>query len=202
MDQCLGRSAGNALEVREAIAMLRGEPGDPRLRELTLTTAGELLRLAGNDASAERALASGAAAERFARMVVGLGGPSDLLERPDAHLRSAPVTRVVPAEVSGHVVGVDARALGMTIVRLGGGRTRQDVAVDHAVGLQEVAGIGEEVGSGRPLAIVHAQCEASALQAERELRAAFRIGGEFSAARPRDPRTTHSPGLTAIGERH
>lgn len=181
MDQCLGRSAGNALEIREAIAMLRGAAADPRLRELTLATADELLRMAGIAASPERALTSGAAAERFARMIEGLGGPGDLLERPDAYLPAAPVIRAVLPDEPGHVSTVDLRMLGIAIVRLGGGRTRPDMRVDHAVGLDEVAGIGEAVGAGRPLAIVHARTEAAARQAEHELRAAFRIGDATQA---------------------
>ncbi|HVW18208.1 MAG TPA: thymidine phosphorylase, partial [Solirubrobacteraceae bacterium] len=91
MDSVLGRTAGNAVEVREAIDHLTGAASDPRLREVTLALCAELLALGGLHADPARALDSGAAAERFAAMVAELGGPADLLERPDAHLPRAPV---------------------------------------------------------------------------------------------------------------
>ena len=97
MDQVLGRTAGNAVEVREAIAMLRGEDVEPRFRDVTLElTPARCSSSAGwIRARVEDALAAGAAADRFARMVVALGGPADLLEDPDRHLPAAPVVREV-----------------------------------------------------------------------------------------------------------
>jgi thymidine phosphorylase len=77
----------------------------------------------------------------------------------------------------GVVAGIDVRAVGLAIIDLGGGRRREDDAIDHAVGLTEVAAPGEQVGSqGRPLAIVHARDEDSAARAADALRAAFRVG--------------------------
>ncbi|GBD44303.1 Thymidine phosphorylase [bacterium HR40] len=182
MDQVLGRHAGNALEVAEAIAMLRGEPSDPRLRELVLALATEALIVAGlasNTAAArqraEAALASGAAAERFAAMVRASGGPSDLLDRPARHLPLAPVIRPVPAGRSGFVGGIDVRALGLAIVRLGGGRSRPDAPIDHRVGLASCLGLGEPVGPETPLAWVHAADEASAAAAVPAVRGAFAL---------------------------
>ena len=100
MDQVLGASAGNALEVRESIDYLTGAAREPRLHEVTLALAASLLvqgGLHGDEdaarAAAQRALDSGAAAERFARMVAELGGPADLVERPADHLAAAPVRR-------------------------------------------------------------------------------------------------------------
>ena len=97
MDRVLGRTAGNALEVRESIEHLTGAASDPRLREVTLALSAELLRLGGIEAdesaaraAAERALDGGAAAERFGAMVAELGGPADLLEAPDRHLPPRP----------------------------------------------------------------------------------------------------------------
>ena len=153
----LGRTAGNAVEVRESIDHLTGAASDERLREVTLALSAELLVLGGVEpdaerarAAAERALDSGAAAERFAAMVTELGGPADLLEAPDRHLPEAPVTVAAEPAEEGTVSAVDVRAVGLAVVALGGGRTREDDPVDHSVGLTDVAAPGEEVGPGRP----------------------------------------------------
>lgn len=182
MSRCLGRTAGNALEVEESVAVLRGEPADPALLEVTLALAAELLvmgRLARDVVEArerlERVLANGEAGERFARMVRGLGGPSDVLERPRDRLPSAPVRMpILPAE-PGWVARIDARALGLAVLRLGGGRTRPGAAIDPAVGLAEVAAPGEAVGADRPLCIVHARSEADADAIRPALQEAFGI---------------------------
>ncbi len=189
MNQCLGRTAGNALEVRESIDMLTGRGDDGRLREVTLALAGELLLLGGmvesSDAArarVEEALASGRAAEHFARMVTALGGPADLLDAPERHLAAAPVQIPVPAPQTGIITAIDARALGLAVVGLGGGRRRPDDAIDHAVGLADVRGIGETVGPDRPLAVVHARSDAAATEAARMLQAAMTVGEEPVAA--------------------
>ncbi len=179
MDQCLGRTAGNALEVGEAIELLTGRGREPRLAEVTLALAAELLVLSGLEGEpavarerAGQALASGAAAERFARMVVALGGPGDLLERPAEHLPAAPLQRPVALPVTGVVGAIDVRALGLAVVTLGGGRERPTDRIDHAVGLRDVRGLGEPVGPGQPFAIVHARSDAAAAAAIARIRAA------------------------------
>ncbi len=172
MDQVLGRTAGNALEVREALAMLRGEPVEPRFADVTLRLTRTLLELGGLDpARADAALAGGEAAERFARMVVALGGPPDLVDDPDRHLERAPAMREVSGG-DGVVRAIDVRAVGHAVVQLGGGRAREDQPVDHAVGLTEVAGLGEDAGV---LAVVHARDEASAERAAMRLVDAFEV---------------------------
>ncbi|MGO4125498.1 thymidine phosphorylase [Inquilinus sp. YAF38] len=181
MNQPLGRSAGNAVEVREAIDLLTGGPKDERLWEVTARLTAELLVIGGLAADAEaarvkveHALASGAAAERFARMVRDLGGPADILEKD--HLPAAPVVQPIAAGRDGVVAAVDARAIGVAIVALGGGRIRPEDGVDHAVGLTDIAAIGEAVGAkGRPLALLHARDEASAAAAEAAIRAAMTV---------------------------
>jgi thymidine phosphorylase len=182
MNQCLGGTAGNALEVREAIQVLKGEVADPGLREVTLALATELLVLGGVVAdraaaadAVDHALASGAAAERFARMVAALGGPSDLLEKPDHHLPQAPVREAVHLDRAGVVATIDARALGLAVVALGGGRRRPTDLIDPTVGLAEVRGIGESVGPDLPFAIVHARTAADAQAAIRAIRSAVGI---------------------------
>jgi thymidine phosphorylase len=184
MDRVLGRTAGNAVEVRESIEHLTGAASDERLREVTLALAAELLLLGGLQPdvaaarqAAEQALDGGAAAERFAAMVTELGGPADLLEAPDRHLAAAPVTVAAEPEEAGTVTRVDVRAVGLVVVALGGGRTKETDAVDHSVGLTETAGPGEEVApGGRPLALVHAKDDESARRAAAALRDAYRLG--------------------------
>jgi len=184
MGRVLGRAAGNAVEVEEAAAILTGEPAEPRLVEVTLALSGELLALGGlaGDAAegrrmAEAALADGRAAERFDRMVAALGGPADFLARRREHLPVAPVRREVMATGTGIVTAIDTRAVGVAIVRLGGGRRAPDDTVDPSVGFTEVAGPGERVGPGeRHLAIVHARDEAAAEAAAQRLRAAVTLG--------------------------
>jgi thymidine phosphorylase len=187
MNQCLGRTAGNALEVREAIDVLTGRSQEPRLLAVTFALAAELLTLAGSgDGAADRvarALNGGAAAERFGRMVRALGGPGDLLERPERDLPSAPVQRPVHLPTAGVVGAIDARALGVAIIALGGGRQAPTDPIDHAVGLTEIKGVGEAVGPDQPFAIVHARSEASAEAVSAGIAAAVILAGAPAAPR-------------------
>jgi thymidine phosphorylase len=184
MDRVLGRTAGNAVEVRESIDHLTGAATDERLREVTLALSAELLVLGGVQpdvaaarAAAEQALDKGAAAERFGAMVAELGGPADIVEAPDRHLPTAAVTVAAEPEEAGTVASMDVRAVGLAVVALGGGRTREDDPVDHSVGLTDVAAPGEEVApGGRPLALVHAADEDAARRAVDALRAAYELG--------------------------
>ncbi|MBV9804581.1 MAG: thymidine phosphorylase [Solirubrobacterales bacterium] len=184
MNQVLGRTAGNAVEVRESIDHLTGAARDERLLEVTLALCAELLVVGGlyddvDDArrGAVRALESGAAAERFDAMAAELGGPAGLIEDPDRHLPRAPVTALVEPTDAGIVSAIDVRAVGIAVVSLGGGRAREHDPVDHAVGLTEVAALGERVEpGGRPLARVHARDQESAPRAADSVRAAFTVG--------------------------
>jgi thymidine phosphorylase len=191
MDSVLGATAGNALEVREALDYLTGAAREPRLHEVTVALAGAALaagRLAGDEAAgrelAQTALDDGAAAERFAAMVRALGGPGDLLERPDEHLPAAPLTRPVAPERPGCVTGMDCRAVGLVVTGLGGNRRREDDTIDHAVGLTQIAPVGASVGPDRPLAVVHARGDASADEAVAALRAAVSVGEEAPEPQP------------------
>lgn len=183
MGQVLGRSAGNALEVRGIIDLLSGRPHCPRLRALVLAQAARLLclgKLANDAAQAqvmlEQALASGAAAERFARMVAALGGPHDVLENTDAHLARAPVQLPVAATQTGIVQTIDVRALGECVVDLGGGRRVPNAAIDHAVGLEAIAERGQRCARDEPLAVIHARTQAAAEQAHARVLTAFTLG--------------------------
>jgi len=181
MDRPLGRTAGNALEMREAVAYLKGER-DARLHDVTKALAVEMLDLSGvapraqAGAKIEAALASGQAAERFARMVAGLGGPKDFLERIDAYLPNAPIIRPVYAPTKGVVAKIDTREIGIAVLELGGGRVDPTQAIDHAVGITDIASTGAEIGPGQPIAILHARDEASAEKAARTLIAAYTLG--------------------------
>lgn len=183
MDQPLADVAGNALEVAYAIEHLTGERRDSRFIDVTLSLAAKMLllgRLARTPASARRraqqALDSGEAAERFARMVVALGGPRRLLEHPWQHLPRAAVERAVSPTQAGTVRSIDTRAVGLAVVALGGGRTRPSDPVDPSVGLTRLAAIGDRIDADRPIAVVHARTSADAETAAAHLRAAYRIG--------------------------
>jgi thymidine phosphorylase len=193
MDQVLGRTAGNAVEVREALGVLtHPRAAEPRLVEVTLALCATLLRLGGlqpDDAAARaaaaEALTSGAAAERFAASCAALGGPADLLDDPDRHLPRAPHALEVFPPHAGHVSAIAVRDIGVAVLELGGGRRREDEGIDHAVGLVDVAGLGEEVGpGGRPLAVVHARDADGAERAAERLRAAFTVGDAPAALPP------------------
>jgi thymidine phosphorylase len=190
MNQPLASAAGNAVEVMNAVAFLKGSP-DRRLYEVTVALGGELLAsggLAADDADGRRkieaAFASGRAAEIFGKMVAALGGPADFIEKPEKHLKPAPLTRPVMAERAGTVTNIDTRAIGIAVVALGGGRLRAEDSIDHSVGFTRLAGLGAEAGPDTPLALVHAQDEAAAAQAAAALRRAYVLGGAAPAATP------------------
>ncbi len=191
MDQVLGSSAGNALELREVLDLLSGQGGSARLLELTLALSAELLQLGGlaaDEAQARaklmQALDSGAAAERFERMVAGLGGSHSLFANADAWLPQAPVQQTIVAARPGFVGQIDVRALGQIVVALGGGRSQPGQVIDHAVGLSGVLGRGVAVAAGQPLAIVHARTRAMAESAADSVLCAFRIDDEPPVPNP------------------
>lgn len=197
MNEVLGRTAGNAVEIRETIDWLTNAPAatgtraDARLDEVVYALGAEMLvlgKLAESEAQARQQLIaarqSGLAAERFARMVTELGGPADLLEHPERHLPSAPVRLAVYPRAAGTVQRMDVRAVGMAIVSLGGGRAHANDSIDHGVGLTEVAGCGAEVGASTPLAIVQARTEADAEVAATALRAAVEVAPTRGDDRP------------------
>jgi thymidine phosphorylase len=193
MDQVLGRTAGNAVEVRESLqALTHPRAADPRLIDVTLALCAVLLRLGGlhpDDATARAAaadaLTSGAAAERFAQMSAALGGPADVVDDPERHLPRAPHAREVFPETAGRVRAIAVRELGVAVLELGGGRLREDQGIDHSVGLVDVAALGEEVGpGGRPLAVVHAADADAAERAAARVRDAIEVGDAPAALPP------------------
>jgi len=189
MNRPLADAAGNALEVAYAIDYLTCARRTSRMHEITLSLCTEMLlhgKLARTPKAAraklQAALDSGAAAEKFGQMVVALGGPKRLVEQPWKHLERAPLQVAISPAREGTVSQIDTRAVGMVVVALGGGRTRPQDPVDHAVGLTQLAGLGEAVGADRPLAIVHARTQAQVDQAKMLLHAAYRVGGRQAKA--------------------
>ncbi|MGO3056568.1 MAG: thymidine phosphorylase [Halomonas sp.] len=183
MSQPLAPCAGNAVEIIETLELLRGERPNSRVMQVTRELAVEML-MAGKLAKSredalsqlEKALTSGAAAEVFARMVRELGGPGDFMERSDSYLAKANVVKPVYAEQSGNVLRIDTRAVGMSVVELGGGRLRNDASIDHSVGFSAIAELGTQVDNQQPLAFVHARSDEEADRAAAQLRAAITIG--------------------------
>ncbi|MDH5540140.1 MAG: thymidine phosphorylase, partial [Rhizobacter sp.] len=191
MNQVLGHSAGNALEVQEALAFLDGSAREPRLLEVTRMLSAELLligRLAlKHEVALQRVdavLANGRALEHFARMVGVLGGPTDFCERADRHLAMAPVRRDVPAPHSGWVERIDTRGIGLAIIELGGGRRQASDAIDPRVGFSEFIALGRRVERGDALAVVHAASDAAADAACAALKTLIYIGDAAPATTP------------------
>ena len=191
MNEVLGSTAGNAVEVLETIGFLCGEERDPRLEACTLDLAAHMLALSGISESVEKgrtaasmALEKGHAAELFGRMVTAHGGPADLLNRSADYLPTAGVVRDVTPGESGIVGTIDARSVGLAVISLGGGRTRADQDIDPAVGLTHIAGVGATVGPDAPLARIHARSEEDADVAARMLREAFTVSADAPAPQP------------------
>jgi len=183
MNEPLASAAGNAVEVQNAVDFLKGNAVDNRLWDVTVAQGGELLATGGLAPSADagadrmrRAFESGQAAEVFAKMVSALGGPADFMEKPELYLAKAPVEAPVYAEHDGIVTAIDARAVGIAVVELGGGRRTAADVIDPSVGLTSLAGIGNRVDADQPIALVHAGSEAEAERAAVALRRAYRIG--------------------------
>ena len=191
MNQVLGSSCGNAVEVLESVRFMKGEEQDPRLALVIRTLAAELLvlgRLEPNvdaaGARVDKVLASGAALEHFARMVAALGGESDFVERAAERLPAAPVQRPLTASKSGWIHRVATRDLGLACIELGGGRHKSEDSVDPRVGFTRVVAPGDRVEAGGVLAMVHAASEADADTVAKLLENAFSIADEAPQPSP------------------
>jgi pyrimidine-nucleoside phosphorylase len=185
MDQPLGRAVGNALEVREAVATLRGE-GPPDFDELVLDSAADLLALSdlGVDVPegrrlADAAIADGSALAAYERWVRAQGGDPSVDVLP-----AAPVIREVLAPRDGHVTRVAALEIGVAALHLGAGRLQKDDAVDHAVGIVCLRKLGDAVEGGEPLAEIHARDDEAARAAADAVLAAYEFADDAPEARP------------------
>jgi pyrimidine-nucleoside phosphorylase len=185
MDQPLGRAVGNALEILEARATLRGE-GPPDFTELVLTATAQLLAFSdlGVDAEegrrrAEAAVQDGSALATYDRWIRAQGGdPSE-----DA-LPRAPVIRTLEAPEAGYVHALRALPVGIAALELGAGRVRKDEAIDHGVGVVCLRKRGDRVERGEPLAEIHARTDEAADAASRRVLAAYELGESAPAERP------------------
>lgn len=189
MNQPLADAAGNTVEIANCIAFLKGGKAGTRLERIVLALAAEMLVLSGMEsdvAAAEekavRALASGAAAETFGRMVHALGGPADIVERAEAHLVPAPVIQPVTAPQAGYLASCDTRGLGLAVIELGGGRSRPDDAIDHRVGFDRLLPLGTRVEKGEEIGRIHAANVADAARAAERLAALYRIAPDAPAS--------------------
>ncbi|XDA97237.1 thymidine phosphorylase [Sulfitobacter sp. LCG007] len=184
MSQPLAPALGNALEIEAVMRVLTcGERG--ALFDLTVTLGALLLArggLAADEAAGARmisdAIGDGRAAERFGRMIAGLGGPVEFIDNWARFLPEATVIREVSARQSGTVTSIDGEALGLAVVGLGGGRMRETDGIDPAVGLAQVVRLGQRVEKGQPLARVHAARPDAADRAVARIRDAIAIGDE------------------------
>lgn len=189
MNQPLGHAVGNALEVGEAIATLRGD-GPPDFREHCLAIAAHMLHLGGRAASvaegrrlAEETLASGAAWEKFRALVAAQGGDVRQIEEPE-RLPRARWVREIPAPADGYLAEVRAYEVGMAAVVLGAGRARKGEPIDPAVGVIVHHKVGDAVRRGEPLFTVHANDEGRLAEAETWLARAVRIQEEPASPLP------------------
>ncbi|GAM64962.1 thymidine phosphorylase [Vibrio ishigakensis] len=183
MNQVLASSAGNAVEVREAVRFLTGEYRNPRLLEVTMASCKEMLVLGGLADNAEQAeqklmqvLDNGKAAECFNKMVAGLGGPKDFVENYDNYLPKAEIIKPVFADTTGIITEMDTRAIGMAVVAMGGGRRVATDQIDYAVGFDQFIKLGETVDNNSPIAVIHARNEQQWQEAAVAIKAAVKVG--------------------------
>nr|WP_241199826.1 thymidine phosphorylase [Erwinia billingiae] len=191
MNQVLASSAGNALEVREAVRFLTGEYRNPRLLEVTLALSAEMLVSGGLAANTDEAtgklqavLDNGKAAEIFARMVAAQKGPTDFIEQMDKYLPAPMLSKAVYADKPGIVSAMDTRALGMAVVSMGGGRRQASDPLDYSVGFSEMAQLGDRADNQRPLAVIHAATETAWQEAADAMKRAVTLSENAPAQTP------------------
>ena len=182
LEEVLGSSVGNALEIYEVIDFLEGREQEPRLKEVVLTISAEIVAMAGiaPDLESARALVESklddrSGAGKFAAMVAALGGPADLIERPETYLAVATVAEPVYSAVNGIVESMDCYKIGMALVALGAGRAQASDTIDYAVGISGVAHVGDSVGRERPLCVLHAQTRGQWEVAAKAIQDAVRV---------------------------
>lgn len=163
MNQVLGTTVGNALEILETINYLKTTKIDSRLHSITLSLASKLLVNANLFSAPKQAeenllknLYSGKALEIFAHMISSLGGPSDFVDKPEKYLPASPIKLPVFAKQSGYVTSMNTRNIGLSIINLKGGRTTPEQSINHSTGYTDFCQIGDFVDEKTPLAFVHA----------------------------------------------
>jgi pyrimidine-nucleoside phosphorylase len=183
MEEPLGRTIGNALEVRECIEILQGRHANSDLARMSLRLAAEMVVLGGGaadlptaEARVQEALGSGAALGVLRAFVALHGGEALAIDEP-ARLPQAPCRRVLKAATAGCVVAMDGRELGLAAMELGAGRRSQKDRIDPAVGLELEVGVGQEVKAGQALATLHGATEGAIDQVQDRVMAAIHVEG-------------------------
>jgi thymidine phosphorylase len=182
MNQPLGTTVGNALEIQETIDYLTGKYREPRLHEVTIALAARMLLTSKIATSieqatilAEEALTSGKAAEIFRKMITAMGGPADLLTNSENRLPKAKIIKNITAPTAGYIGTMNTRAIGMALVEMGGGRVDHNQSLDYSVGFSDIKPKGTKVAEGDVIAIIHAKDEAQASQAIEQYLSAVEI---------------------------
>lgn len=191
MNQVLGDSAGNAIEILETVDYLTGKYREPRLHAIVVRLAQSMLintKLATSEADAlvkiNKVLDSGEAADLFSKMIAAMGGPSDLLENPWRSMQQAACIKDIVAPCDGYLASADTRKIGLVIVEMGGGRTANGQDIDHTVGIDKVIPVGTKVTKGDVIARMHARDEAQAEHATKQYLEALTFSDQQPEALP------------------
>lgn len=176
MNQVLGHTVGNALEMQEAVNFLKCQNQDSRLYKITTELCAELLlntKLATTLEEArqklQNSLTSGKALEIFARMISMLGGPTDFCDKSEKYLAHAAIVKPVFATQTGYISSMNTRNIGLSLIELKGGRTRSDQKLDYATGFSNFCQIGDKIEKDTPLCFIHAQSEEDFAQAQANI---------------------------------
>ncbi len=182
MNQLRGYSAGNAVEVHEALDYLQNKNINQRIDIITRTLCAQLLHQCGRFTSIKEAqkavsaaLSSGKALEKFAKMATALGAPADFVEKADTYLPKSAHQNPIFAPHEGYIASMDTRAIGLSIIELGGGRRVPTQKLDLATGYTAFAQIGDKVDEKTPLAMVHYQTEEQFQKAKEQILQAISI---------------------------
>ena len=185
MNQVLGTTVGNSLEISEAIDYLNNKNVDYRLDEITKTLCAQLLVKCGRCVSinkakdlVQQAILSGKAMEKFAQMIALLGGPNDFAEHSEKYLPHSKYIKPVLAPCNGHITKIDTRKIGLTLIKLNGGRTHPNQKLDLATGFSHFVQIGDKVDISTPLALIHYQDEKQYELAQNDILEAIEIGNK------------------------
>ncbi|MEL6920302.1 MAG: thymidine phosphorylase, partial [Pseudomonadota bacterium] len=187
MNEPLASAIGNAVEVQNAVDFLTGQSDDTRLSQVVLALAAEMVAACGAapDLAAARtmtgeALSSGKAADIFGQMVRALGGPSDFMEKPGSYLPQAPIVKPLYLKKAATLSATDARAIGVAVVEMGGGRRTREDQIDHAVGLSGFAEVGTALEKDQPLCVIHARSQEQFDATAKSVLAACRFDAEVT----------------------
>lgn len=183
MNQPLCSNVGNSLEMQKAVDILKGNAKENRLLEVVSALGGKILWSVGLASSFKQgsnkirnSFENGRSAELFERMISSLGGSNNFLNKSESELPSAPFVADVNSFSTGYIHSIDSRAIGISVLELGGARRRSTDIIDHAVGFENLLGVGDFIDSKLPLARIHARDEQSLALAKDRILRAYKIG--------------------------